>query len=274
MNKLIATMGVLVVNTICTLKCKNCITFTPYHINPQHYEVEHLCHEIDKFFEIYDEVEHFDLEGGETLLHPNLPTVIEKVLTYKSRFKTLNILTNGTLIPNEAVLKSCEGQPVLFIIDDYGRLSVNKESVIRKLKDYQIEHRVDVYHGEDQYYGGWIDFGNLQYKEYSEEQLRAVFKKCRSGSCGAPYIKNGKIFLCPIQAIEVDHIELMEGEYIDLLSDTQTAENWIEVAKHFSEKPINSCNFCKGFDVSSVRLNAAEQIEGNSNGGHDKFVKN
>ena len=80
MEKLKTKIGVFWINTICTLNCKQCITLTPYHKNAENFSKERIFEDIDKFFKIYDWVDHFDVEGGETLLHPALPEIIKKAL--------------------------------------------------------------------------------------------------------------------------------------------------------------------------------------------------
>ncbi len=260
MDKLTATMGVLMINTICTLKCKKCITQTPYHKNEQNYPFENLSKEIKTFFDIYHFVDHFDFEGGETLLHPQLSNLIEEALKYKDSFKTLNILTNGTMLPNEKTIEICKNQPILFIIDDYGVLSHKKEALMALLKEHDISFRVDNYHGDAQYYGGWIDFGDFSNKNYTKEQLQVVFNKCRSGNCGAPYIKNGKMLLCPVQASLKEAIPLQKNEYVDLCNDKISIEEKIQIAEKFGEAPIYACNYCLGFDVNSERIPAAIQL--------------
>lgn len=260
-SKLKTSIGVQIVNTICTLNCKRCITKTPYHKNPANYKFEDLSLEIDAFFNIYESVDHFDLEGGETLLHPDLDKIIQKALSYKHQYKTLNILTNGTIVPSEAVMAACKDEPIFFIIDDYGDLSFNKEQVIETLEAHQIAYRIDTYFGEDQYYGGWIDFGDMSYKNYTADELNHVFENCRSGKCGAPYIKNGKMYLCPVQATSSEDIDLVQGEYVDLVDPNVTTEAQIEIARTFGLKPVNSCNYCKGFNVNSERQPAAEQLK-------------
>ena len=259
-KQLKTTMGVLIINTICTLRCKKCITQTPYHQHGQNYPISNLIIEIQRFFEIYDEVDHFDFEGGETLLHPNMLELIQEALKYKNHYKTLNILTNGTILPTQEILDTCKDQPIFFIIDNYGELSRHKEELMALLNKNGIKYRIDTYHGDDQYYGGWVDFGDFSFKNYSEDQVKQVFEKCRSGNCGAPYIKNGKMFLCPVQASLKEDISLIEGEFVDLVNEKLTIDEKIASASKFGEQPIQSCRYCLGFDVNSERIPAAVQL--------------
>lgn len=263
MKKLRTKMGVFWINTICTLRCQQCITLTPYHKRGEHFSKERIFADIDSFFEIYEWIDHFDVEGGETLLHPDLPEIVKKAFEYKDCFERFHILTNGTILPSKELLDVCkEVKDVFFIIDDYGpELSQRAEELKRILTENKIAFRVDVYHGEAQYYGGWVDFGDKKYKNYTEEELQRVFCKCRSAK-DTPYIKNGKMFLCPVQGAGIHYIELRENEYVDF-EKNNTIEERIEIASNFGKKPIVSCAYCKGFDsADGVRYPAAKQIEG------------
>lgn len=261
MSKLKTTMGVFWINTICTLKCKKCITLTPYHRTAGNFPKERILDDIDKFFELYDWVDHFDVEGGETLLHPDLPEIIRKAFTYKEHFKRFHILTNGTILPSKELIEVCkEVKDIFFIIDDYGpELSIRAEEVKKILIENEIDFRVDKYYGENQYYDGWVDFGDMKYKGYSDEKLKDVFSKCRSAHCGSPYIKNGRMFLCPVQGAGIRYIELKEDEYVDFCAERTMEENF-KIASNFGENPISACAYCKGFDINSERYAAAEQI--------------
>jgi hypothetical protein len=256
-----ADIGVLLVNNMCTLKCKKCITLTPYQKNPLNYKLDNLKKDIDGFFEIFDYCNHFDIEGGETLLNPDITEVVRHALKYKDRFKYIALLTNGTIAPKRELLEVCAGEKIFFIIDDYGEdLSRKKAQVAELLREYQIDYRVDVYHGENQYYDGWIDFGDYSLKNYTEDELVAKFKKCRTGK-DLPYIKDGKIFPCTVQALGIRHIPLPRDEYIDMRDSSKTLAEKREMATGFFKKPVEHCKYCKGFIVESPRLPAAEQFK-------------
>lgn len=260
-NKLKASIGVFWINTICTLRCKRCITLTPYHKNPKNFLFEKISDDIDRFFEIYDWIDHFDIEGGESLLHSELHLIVDKAFQYKDHFKRLHILTNGTVLPTAAMLDSFRGREIYFIIDDYGDLSVNKNELIEVLKANNIDFRVDKYYGTDQYYDGWVDFGDMQDKKYNKDELLSVYRNCRQAQIKAPYIKDGKIFTCSIQAAGIEHIPLLSREYIDLRDASISTEKRIQIALSFNQKPLKSCEFCKGFDAENgIRYPAAEQL--------------
>jgi hypothetical protein len=268
-----ADIGVLLVNNMCTLKCKKCITLTPYQKNPVNYKLENIKKDIDGFFEIFDKCNHFDIEGGETLLHPDIAEVVRHTLRYKDRFKYIALLTNGTLAPKKELLELCKGEKIFFIVDDYGeKLSVKKPRLVSLLQEYQIDFRVDTYNGENQYYGGWIDFGDYSLKDYTDKELTEKFSKCRTGK-DLPYIKDGKIFPCTVQALGISHIPLLPDEYIDLRDTSKTNAEKREMAKGFFKKPVMHCKYCGGFLVDGPRVPAAEQFKDGELTGSMKFCE-
>ncbi|MFZ5968954.1 MAG: hypothetical protein ACOYVK_17500 [Bacillota bacterium] len=260
-EKLKASIGVFWINTVCTLRCKRCITLTPYHKNPINYPKENIFNDIDSFFEIYECIDHFDIEGGESLLHLDLPAIINKAFEYKHCFKRLHILTNGTVVPSQQLIDSCKNREIFFIVDDYGDLSNKKAELVDILEKNNIEYRVDKYYGEDQYFNGWVDFGDMKHKNYTAEEIQCVFNNCRQAQISAPYIKDGKIFLCSIQAARIEYIPLIEGEYIDLTDKSVTLDERRNIARNFGKRPLSSCKFCQGFDAENgQRYPAAEQL--------------
>lgn len=265
MKKLTAEIGVFWINTICTLKCERCITLTPYHKKPRNFDFDKISQSIDAFFDIYAKIDHFDIEGGESLLHPELDKIIEKAFEYKTCFTRLHILTNGTLVPHKKVLDVCKNKAVMFIIDDYGRLSNKKKELVESLEQNNISYRIDKYHGSDQYYNGWVDFGDFTKKNYSEAELKRVFLKCRQAQIRAPYIKDGFMYVCSIQAARLEHIELKEGEFVDLCNNDISIDEKIKTASRFGLKPLASCRYCKGFDAEDgERYPAAIQLQDQS----------
>ncbi len=267
MNKLKTSIGVFWINTICTLKCKDCITFTPYHKNPTNFPKENIASDIKAFFHIYSWVDHLDIEGGESLLHKDLPYILEEALKYKECFNRIHVLTNGTVIPSKQLLDVMSKNNIFVIIDDYGKaLSKNIEEIIKLLSTNNIEYRVDTYNGDNQYFGGWVDFGDMSYKSYTNEELKKTFFACRQATCGAPYIKDGKMFLCSVQAAGLIHIPLVKGQYIDLHDNTETLEEKISIAETFGKIPLKTCEYCNGFNVEEgVRLRAAKQLTDEDN---------
>lgn len=273
--KSVIDFGIIVVNTICTLQCKHCLTRTPHQNRKVNFSKENIMRDISVLFEIYDYMSHIDLEGGETLLHPDLGYLVDNIYTHyiaAGRCEEIRIITNCTILPDNDLLAAAKRivrekkDGILFILDDYGaELSIIKSEFERILEEANIPYRVNKYWGEDVHFGGWIDFGDFSLKEKSPAFLQKQFESChqvhdsKTGKT-KPYVRDGKIYVCSVQMSGPEHIELQEGEYIDICDDKLTIEDKVEIAKRFGERPINHCKYCNGYIVSGKRLKPAEQL--------------
>jgi len=260
-EKLTADFAVAYINTVCTLKCKHCIALTPYQREKVFFETENIEKDIDAIFQMYEYVGHFDFEGGETLLSKNLPELVRYTLTYKKQFKQINILTNGTVIPSKELLEICRENNIFFIIGDYGeKRSVKINDVKRLLDEYGIKYRCDTYHGSDQYYNGWIDFGEFKAQNLSREDLFQKASKCfQSGKMARTM--NGKLFKCTIQMAQIRHIPLVRDEYVDLHDTSKSLGEKRALWQTIQKNPVAACDYCNGFLTDGPRVPAAEQFK-------------
>ena len=253
---------VLAVSTICNLKCKNCITFTPYHRNPQFFKVEQLKKDLERFFRVFGRpLEHLDLGGGEPLLHPQVIDLTEFILAHQGEwFGHMRIVTNGSVRIPQALLDMAVDDKLFFLIDNYGpKLSPRVEENDAALTERKIPHRINTYFGEEQYFNGWIDFGELDFKNYTPEQLESIRQSCfdiyseseasQFRPCDHLHVKNGKICYCDIQQVGASHIPLNDGDFVDLRSE-ETDEELVQRLKVFKQGIIETCKYCNSFGNS------------------------
>jgi MoaA/NifB/PqqE/SkfB family radical SAM enzyme len=267
------SFAVVMLNSVCNLKCKHCGTFTPYRANPRNYPLGELKADISRYFEIfYDaDYEHFDFIGGEPLLHTDLPELTHWIMTkHINRFRQLRILTNGSIKISEKLIKVCKDANVYFLIDDYGKeLSPAAEYNCAICKEHNIAFSHRIYYGDEQYYNGWIDFGMLEYKNYTKQQTAQIASGCKELICGENvqngnvrvdlHIQNGRIYACDMQLAEAKHIDLPSDEYVDLRSD-EDISIIREKLRDFKRKPLECCKYCNGFSNTAERVPAAIQL--------------
>jgi molybdenum cofactor biosynthesis enzyme MoaA len=90
---------------------------------------------VRRFFEIVDTVSIFNIGGGEPLLNKCLPEFISFVGTYRQRIqKRFEVVTNGTIVPNDDLLQALCDNDAFVLLDDYGpNRSKNAQVVEDKL---------------------------------------------------------------------------------------------------------------------------------------------
>ncbi|MBR2132728.1 MAG: radical SAM protein [Oscillospiraceae bacterium] len=246
---------VVLINSVCTLKCKDCVTATPYQKNKRNYPLEELKADIDRYFEIVNApLEHFDFIGGEPLLHPQLPELIlwcaEK---YGNMFEEMRVLTNGTIAISDKLLDACKQVKIRFLIDRYGDLSTHADENTRILEENGIPVRVTRYDGTDEQSNDWIDFGDFSFRNYSDADLQRMQEDCCEliGESDTImrhhlHINNGKLGVCDRQVSAPDSVPLPECDYVDLRADV-SVELLREKLKEFKLRTITCCQYCNGF---------------------------
>lgn len=257
--------------TPCTLNCRLCADFTPlYRERGEHYfdSVENFQREIDALFQVYDYIEDLTITGGEPLMHKQLPEMLSITLrNYASHFKCCRIFSNGTILPSKELLNVIKNEThdnFEFVIDHYGEVSKKADETARILTDNQINCRINRYFGEDQYCGGWVDYGSPSiFRNYSRSKVEEIVKHCHNATWKCLILFKGKVYLCVQAAFGSDmgFFQLAPDEYIDLFDDCQPLEEKRNVASLLGKKATTACQYCNSFDIErSQRFPAGEQI--------------
>ena len=235
----------------CTMNCKLCAAAVPYIENPIHTPKETAFRELKGFFDVWDYAERVEFIGGEPLLHPELCEIVEESLRYQEKFGKLRITTNATIVPSDRLcdLAAHCGKEFDFIVDDYGIYSKNLLPLQRKLDKYQIPYRIDIYHGVEQRFGGWIYFGNYNLVN-DGEGIEDRFRRCVAPKNQFVCVNDGKAFSC-CYAMCLYWIHKMfpsDGSCIDLFDEKSPLQEKRSLAAGFCINPIEACRYCHGFD--------------------------
>ena len=111
-------------------------------------------------------------------------------------------------------------------------------------------------------YEKWRDFGDLEKRNYSQDQLNKLFKTCVSGKCYTFY--RGKFYLCP-RAAHGERLGIFQNkvnEFIDFSEDDIDRNNKREELGNLLTNicSLTACDYCNGESVYSKEIDAAVQI--------------
>lgn len=254
----------VLITSQCTLNCKYCSSGIPYHKERRHIPAEKVLGQIEKILALYTAadiyIEHLDLLGGEPLLHPELADIIDGVCQHRDVFHELRILTNGTLLPQKALIETIKRKdiPFLMIVSDYGALSPKAAQVCGTLETYGLPYRVDRYHDDGQYFGGWVSYGQDGILTGTAEQRYQGCAFRDSGTveafqeCLYPCVKN-------LALHATGRSELPAEDYIDLRDDF---DGNVKKLLSFTTRtaPYAACETCTGLCANALRYPAAEQM--------------
>ena len=255
----------------CTLNCKYCGAQIPKFRAARidyDFDLEKTKQAIAGLFAVYDRIEHIDFTGGEPLLTQSrgLGELLQFTDNFKEQFSFMRILTNGTMLPDSNLLKvihklQCQFD---FYLDNYEGLSKQADSLKRLIEREHISYQEISYNSKNQYCDGWIDFGDLEYKHYTENEVQKVYDSCLQAHHACLSLFNGQLYPCSVAplAAMLGKFPLSYAGGLDLINDNIPLLEKKQRVSQFGHKMIEACNYCNGFDWQNApRFPAAEQAK-------------
>ena len=94
------------ITTKCTLKCKDCCALIPQLDKVKHSEMsfEDFKLQLDKICDSVDLIRHLVILGGEPLINPELPRMLEYAAQNEKIF-LIQLISNGTMMPSQKLLE-------------------------------------------------------------------------------------------------------------------------------------------------------------------------
>lgn len=253
----------------CTLRCKLCAIDIPNYTVPlPEYSFEEIKKELDRYFELVDYVEWLQLSGGEPLLNHDLSKMVSYIMNYGNKFDKLIIFANGTVLPSEElmqVLKEHKNR-IFFFLSNYGEKSVKLNEMQRMFEKDGIAYTEKKYYGENQYCGGWIDYGSWERQNLSIGELEQRFKTCGMSEMKFSVLQNGLLHLCrrSWRGMEKGCVDVRDEEYLDIFAEDMSLEEMRRhIRKMMSVSYLAACDHCSGeYNLGNTkkRYPAAEQV--------------
>ena len=255
----------LITSLRCNLKCKLCLVYSPYYQHPKDYTLEELSAAVDGYFSLIDSCGTINIQGGEPLLHANLPEILLKVLQYRDKIGKVLLTTNGTLVPSRAVLDVLvrNREMVQVNISDYGpHLSKRVPEVTDVLECGGIPYHVIPYHGKHIHYGGWLDFTDHTLKYENTEDLIENAQNCGYRQGGNVAIRGNELYFCyrVARRIELGIIPKNYDSCLDLSDPCSLEEKRAHLLHMLSAPYTPACAYCVGKRESAKHYPPAEQL--------------
>ncbi|GHU44051.1 hypothetical protein FACS1894111_10680 [Clostridia bacterium] len=267
MENAVSARRLAIVPTLkCTLNCKLCCNLMQKFDKPYEVSAEHIISDIDRIFEIFDYVEWLQFVGGEIFLHRTLPAVYAYALNYKSKFGKLILMTNATIVPRKEELEVLKqyGDQCQVMISDYGKYSYKRAEMVQAFAENDIPYLVKSYHGDMQYYGGWIDNTDFTPFTGSDDELAVKIKACPQIGMENMHCLDGKLHMCSNSCFmsELGKSVPAVGEFVDLNDSLQSISQKREIVRRFYKQPVSACRICSFRNADTAeRFPAAQQEE-------------
>lgn len=248
----------VIVTTFCSLNCKNCSEWIPYLKEKKTFSLESLKQNIDALFRNVDFVQRINVIGGEAMLHPELPDLIEHLLKYRGKVGYLLFITNGTLLPNEDLLSTIsKGRDwIRIVIDSYPpkKSAGNAKEVERAFREKGLNAVINM---DLQ----WYDVGTFGSRyATNENDIRETFGTCPFRHCTALY--DGKLYRCGRSwGVEVNTGDAEDADaVIDLKGIRSKAEMYRKLIRFFGVDYMKACAYCKK-DCTKRQVPVGEQMK-------------
>lgn len=261
----------LIILTRCDLKCRLCCEYVPQNKPFPDMTVPEAKQILAAAFTVADRIHTLHLTGGgEPFLHPQLPELVEAAMEYQDRFDTLMLFTNSTILPSARLQEALKagGEKILVQVSRYGINPGREVEVIQALESCGVRLKIETYYGENQSFGGWIDFGPWEVQGRTPAELEQIFHDCSVTRVlqGNWRTRDGKVHWCSRsqRGMELGLVPDTPEDYVDLLDNTITPEEKQEKFQKIAAKRyLTACDRCSGdFGTEDLqkRYSAAEQI--------------
>ena len=224
----------------------------PYFKHPVDYPAETLLSDMDKLFAAADTIQIFRLLGGETFLYKDLNPLIEKALA-SPKVKTVEVVSNGTIIPSQETLNLMKNPRLIFQISHYGKLSRHAEK-IKALCDAAGVKCVIRYPDKKT----WSYVGDLHFRGRNDKELRRQLKHC------ATICRNfldGRLYFCP-RASFGSKLGMPDSpnDFVDVRAENDIKTLRRKIFELNQRRFIAACNYCDDGTDEVISVPVAEQM--------------
>ncbi|MDR0963489.1 MAG: radical SAM protein [Clostridium sp.] len=241
-----------VVTTRCSLKCRDCANLMQYYKTPSHIDTGTILRSIDRVFQLIDYIVDVNLLGGEPLLNPDLPQILDKLGEYRTKIRTLNITTNGTILPKRELIDALIRNNAMMTVSDYGELSGKRLQLIALLHENGI--------GVKDLKGQMWNTPHTFCKNLARQQ-REIAQTFRTCAAQCMEVINGKLSYCVFQAHAENLHAIPRSDYesLDLLDEHLTKEAVRDLC--YPSRPLLACRYCTGMNYENGTIPAAVQTD-------------
>ena len=262
----------LIIVTRCNLRCKLCCEYVPQNKPFPDMTLEQEASILKEIFSICDHITTLHLTGGgEPFLHPQLPELIEQAMQYESQFDTLMLFTNSMVPLSDKMKETLKKykDKILVQVSRYGIKPEREEQMLANLAECGVRCKAEKYYGEDQSFGGWVDFGHWDSYHRNTDELSKVFHECSVTKImkGNWRTRDGKVHWCTRsqRGMELGLLPDSPDDYVNLLDSSLSVQEKREKFALIANKPfLTACNHCSGDQGTtdqSKRYRAAEQLD-------------
>ena len=154
----------------CTLKCKECAFLVPYQKEHYDFPIDDLISSLKTLCALSDGVLDLTINGGETFLYNDLFALLKEIVCIP-RIINIVIVTNGTIVPSDDILKFCANNAIRIRISNYGQYSTKINELYNKCLSFNVSIS-EFYRAQK-----WYSLGTMKHNR-SDNENRSIADNC------------------------------------------------------------------------------------------------
>ncbi len=148
-NKVVLPYVEMVVTTACNMRCIDCSNNIPAIQNKaKHISANDFLLQLSALIGVVDEIEKFQIHGGEPLLNPEIHEIV-KIASKEQSIKKIRIVTNGTIPLSPALIDALSQNRVVLSVSSYWFNENSRKRVIDQCEEAKISY---ILHAEQPWY--------------------------------------------------------------------------------------------------------------------------
>ena len=221
----------------CVAHCRDCATLHPDSLDQVELEADFLKKDVNDFLVHVDRVHCLTLNGAEPLLHSELPSLLDYLLS-QDKIDLLHLFTTGSVLPDAPLLERLRHAKILMTVSNYPPAEPPAQSrVVALLKENHVNYVVK---------NMWRNLGS--YNSVADDGKRATNRRFARCVGKVHNLSNGEYHLCHRSAHGKPLDQFLPGlfETVSFRDRKNSVTFRKELKTLLRDGPLSACRKCKG----------------------------
>lgn len=253
-GKMVLPAVTFMLTTRCTLNCKNCLALTPYFTGDKNYDVDAdtILNDMKTFLDSVDYITRVAFLGGEPFLYKDMDVLLEYLIG-NDKVESIFIPSNGTVVPEDKVIKQLRNEKVHIGLSYYGFLN-EMSRIVSVFEKNNILFKVI---NMDEI---WVRPGGIECRNKSEEQIKVDNIRCKC-TVNSRIMENGRLYCCGRSArLHALKVTDSHTDYQEIDDKMTVEERRDRINKVFMADYAEACNYCDFGGAAQIKVKSGEQM--------------
>ena len=250
---------VVITGQKCTLRCKNCANFSPYHSNElDFYDISKIISDLKNITKRLKYIQHMQVQGGDIFLHKDVIRLLNYIKN-EEKIRECVVATNSIIIPKKEILEILSDKKFVVRFSSYGVANELNEKKLEKIcNEFNINHYVYLFANGN---SSWADCGGIDMKKHPLSLTKENYKKCLFKVCLT--LENGILSRCSRSTVahKVQHFRIKKQDFVNVRSpffNIHKLKQFVVENENSEKGMVQACFYCNG--TGGKMIVAGEQI--------------